>query len=1060
MFAISLVLSIGVAFAQTTVKGTVTGAEDGQPVVGATIQIAGTQLHAITDANGAFSIKNVPASASDNEIVITCIGYQTARVPFAANVTVALKTDNMYLDELVVTALGITKSQKAVGYSATTVKSEEITAARMGDAMAAIAGKVAGVQISNTSTTAGGAQNVIIRGISSIGRSNQPLYVVDGVPMQSVNVYNTSAGYGMLGSGVGSINGDDIESMTVLKGAAATALYGSRASGGVIVITTKSGKNKTTTSVTVNAGVQFSSVSYLPEFQNTYGTGWDGSLTLDENGSWGPIMNGKIRPYGPMANNSQMIKAYKAVPNNIRNFYETGVQYNTSVALQGGNQDTGYYVSYSNINDNGILPGKKDTYNKNTLSFRGNHQAYSWLNLESSVNFSNQRTDQVGQGSRETSMIEGLYQAGRDISFIDSKDLSNIFYSPYAWFTPYGVTSPYWLIENAYNRADMQKLFGKVQANITPIEHLTLTYRYGFDYTDYDRKLTEAQIKLPASSPNADVATEGVITANYGRYWETNNDFLANWNDKYVDGALEVNATAGLNINENGYTYATAEVKGLTFDTGFWDLSNSPNKPTATEAQMKKRSIGLFADVQLGWKDQFYLDLTARNDWSSALPKENNSYFYPGATLSWLASNTFDLSGTPVSFAKLRLAYGKTGNDPAVYQTEAAYYQGAAGGYFGNGTALEFPFAGYNAYQKSATLASANLAPEMTTEFEVGADVRFFDNRIGIDAAYYNRVSDKQIFALPSDPASGYSSMVMNFGKVSNKGVEILLTTTPVRTRDLKWDLDFNWAKNNNKVVSLPDALEGGKALIVRDGWGKIAMYAEVGKPIGEIYAALPTYTDDGKVICVDSGDNAGLPLISSEQTDTGWSVQNKWIGGISTSLTYKNVSLSAALDVRWGGKMYSRTKSLLWFTGNSIETTFNDRKAFIVPNSVIPDGAGGYRENDIPISLYESTFQYYFNGNTSANIEGDACELIDRSYAKLRNLSISYTLPKKWVDPVRLKGVTLSAVGNNLFLWTPKSNCYIDPDQGFTTDLNGMLGEYFCTVPCRYMGFNVKVTF
>ena len=1057
LFFSTLFVLLGVMLSaqNVTVRGTVTDASNGETLQAVTVALRGTTQGVFTDAQGAFSI-SVP---QNGVLVVSMIGYQTMEVPVNGRsaISISLKPDSEYLDEVVVTALGITKSQKALGYAASTVRSDELTSARVSDAAAAIAGKVAGVQVSNSSTTAGGAQSIIIRGVSSIGRSNQPLYVVDGVPLQDVTVYNTSAGYGNLGGGIGTLNSDDIDSMTILKGAAATALYGSRASGGVIVINTKSGRNKVNTNVTINSGVQFSSVSTLPEFQNQFGTGWDGSLTLDENGSWGPQLNGQIRPYGPVVNNSQMIKAYAAVPNNIRNFYETGVQYNNSIAVQGGTEKTGFYASYANVSDNGILPGKKDTYGKNTLSFRGNYQAYDWLSLETSVNVSTQKSSQVGQGSQNTSMIEGLYQAGRDISFIDSSDLSNIFYTPAGWFTPYGITSPYWLIENAYNVVDMKKVFGKAQVNINPIKPLTISYRYGFDYTDYDQKLTEAQIHLPSTNPNSSSTNmDGSIQANYGRYHEINHDLLINWNDKYFDGRFEVNATVGANINERGSTYAGAKVTGLTFDTGFWDLSNTSNNPTASESQSLRRGIAVFADVQLGWDDQVYLDVTARNDWTSTLPINNNSYFYPGATLSWLFTNTFNLANSPISFGKLRLAYGRTGNDPAAYQTVATYAQANAGGYFGAGEALNFPFGGYNAYMKSSSLASANLQPEMTTEFEVGADIRFFKDRIGIDVAYYNRVSDMQIFSLPVDPATGYSSMVMNFGKVSNKGVELLLTTTPIKTRNFQWDLDFNWSKNNNLVESLPEGLEGGKAAIANDGWGDVYMYAEVGKPIGQIYATLPERTSDGKYIV---GKN-GTPLQKTEREDTGYNVQNDWSGGISTTLRYKNISLSATFDVRFGGKIYSRTKSLLWFTGNSIETTYNQRRAFILPNSVVSDGNGGYVENTTPIDLYSSTFQYYFDGNTSNPLEGSACVLIDRTYAKLRNLSVSWTLPQKWTDPLQIKGITLSAVGSNLFLWTPASNCYIDPDQGFKTDLQGMLGEYFCTVPCRYMGFNVKVTF
>lgn len=1056
---LSLIAIMGIAFsayAQKQVSGTVVDV-DGVALPGVTVIVSGTTTGTVTDDNGKYSIA-VPAGKS---LQFSVIGMKTQLIPVdgKAVINVQLELDSLALDEVVVTALGITKSEKALGYSATTVKSEELTASRTSNALQSIAGKVAGVQISQSSQTAGSQQSVIIRGISSIGGSNQPLYVIDGVPMQTLSVSNTTAGNGNLGSGIGSLSNDDIESLTVLKGAAATALYGSRASGGVIIINTKGGAKNTKTLVTVNAGMQVSTISRLPEFQNTFGTGWDGSWTQDENGSWGPILNDKVRIYGPVVNNSQMIKDYKAIPNNIRNFFENGLQYNTSVSLQGGNDKTSYYASYSNVSDDGMLPTNVDRYTKNTLSFRGSHQAYKWLSLSSSVNLSTQATTQVGESTNVNSLVEGLYQAGRDISFIDAKDLSNPFNTPEGWYTPYGVMNPYWVIANAYNKADLKKVFGKLQADITPTQHLRLTYRYGFDYTDYDRKVTEVQISLPSSNPNASSDNQdGYVGINYGRYFEKNHDFLANYTNKFLGDKLDVNLVAGVNINDRYSTAVGGSVTGLTFDTGFWDVSNSPNNPSLSESQSERRSYSVFADFQFGWNDELFLDVTARNDWSSTLPKDNNSFFYPGATLSWIFSKY--LKNSPLSFGKLRLAYGMTGNDPSAYQTTATYAQGGSTAIYGAATSPSFPFAGYNGYMKSATLASATLQPEMTTEFEVGADLRFFEDRLGLDVAYYNRVSDMQIFSLPVDPATGYSTMVMNFGKVRNKGIELLLTTTPVKTRNFKWDVDFNFSKNWNMVESLPEGLEGGKAQLNRDGWGDVYIYAEVGKPIGQIYATLPQYTDDGKIIC----NASGCPIQSSDKLPTGYTLQNDWVGGLSSTLTYKNVSLSATLDIHHGGKMYSRTKSLLWFTGNSIETTYNQRRTFIVPNSVQAvtgsDGTVSYVENDVPISQYESTFQYYYDGNTSYPLEGSACVLVDRSYMKLRNISLTYDLPKKWIEPIGLKGLAISAVGNNVYFWTPASNCYIDPDQGYTTDLDGMLGEYYCTVPTRYFGFNVKVTF
>ena len=1055
--ASAILFSCFAAIAQSSVSGKVTSAEDGQPVIGATVYVEGTMLGTVSDADGNFTLTGIPASAQSNPIVVSCIGYENAKYPQQAYVAATLKADTMLLDEVVVTAMGITKNQKALGFSATTVKGDEIAASRGVNAMESLAGKVAGMQVSGSATTAGGAQSVIIRGVSSIGNSNQPLYVVDGIPLQSLTLSNTAEGYGNVASGVGSINSDDIQNVTVLKGAAATALYGSRASGGVIIINTKSGKDKGRTDVTVNAGVQFESVSYLPEFQNKFGTGWDGNLTLDENGSWGPILNDQFRVYGPVVNNSQMAKNYRAIPNNVRNFYETGVQYNTGVSVSGGNDKTSYYLSYSNVSDDGILPRDKDTYKKNTLAFHGSHKINSWLSVESTFNYSNQITNQVSQGSGQQSILEGLYQAGRDIAFIDAQDLTSIFNRPEGWYTPYGITNPYWIIDNSYNKVDIDKIFGKVQVDAQPIKQLTLSYRYGFDRSNYDRKLTMYQIAMDSSYSNSSSTNqEGSVETGYGRYHEFNHDFLANWKDTYFNDNLDVNATAGWNVNERGNTTMSANVPGLTFDTGFWDLSNTSNQPSATESQSLRRSVSAFADVTLGWKDQFYVDVTARNDWSSTLPG-HEPYFYPGVTASWIASNTFGFNANdPVSFVKLRAAYGKTGNDPNVYLTEAVFVQGFANAYIADKD-LGFPFNGYNGYMADSKLASASLQPEMTTEFEVGADVRFFNGRIGIDAAYYNRVSDQQIFSLPADPATGYTTMVVNFGKVGNKGVELLLTTSPVRTKDFEWNVDFNFAKNNNKVISLPDGVEGKSQLVKYDD---VITYAEVGKPIGTIWTNLPQKTDDGKIIV----NSKGLP-VQGDYEYSGFNTQNDWTGGLATSFRYKNFSASASFDVRWGGKMYSRTKTLLWFTGNSIENTYNDRKAFVVPNSVVAvtDADGnvtGYKENTVPITLYSSTYQYYMNGNDSYPLEGGLCKLVDRSYVKLRTLSISYDIPSKFVSKAHIKGVTVSAVGNNLFLWTPSSNCYIDPDQGYTTDIRGMFGEINCTVPTRYFGFNVQVKF
>ncbi len=454
----SILMCCVMAVAQNQrVTGTVVDS-DGNALVGATAVVRGTNTATVTDLNGKYEIN----AAADAVLVFSYVGMMPQEVPVGGKsvVNVTMSSDATEIDNIVVTALGITKSEKSLGYSATTIDSEELTASRSNNAIMGVAGKVAGVSVSSGGSQAGASQSVIIRGVSSIGNSNQPLYVVDGVPLQSTNFY-VSNGYGTSGSGINSINPDDIESMTVLKGAAATALYGSRASSGVILINTKSGSKNSKTEVTVNFGVQFSALAALPEMQNKFGMGWDGGFTHNENGSWGPIMDGKLRAYGPVVNNSQMIKKYQAVKNNIRDFFETGAQYNTSVAVQGGDANTGYYLSYSNTSDDGMLPYNKDTYDKNTLSFRGNHKANKWLSLDSSVNLTTMETNAISMdiNGGAGSMLEGLYQSARDVSFVDMKDLSNIFNTPAGYFTPYGITNPYWLIENSYNRTNVSLIY-------------------------------------------------------------------------------------------------------------------------------------------------------------------------------------------------------------------------------------------------------------------------------------------------------------------------------------------------------------------------------------------------------------------------------------------------------------------------------------------------------------------------------------------------------------------------------------------------------------------------
>jgi TonB-linked SusC/RagA family outer membrane protein len=1072
LIVLSVFISGFTLLAQTiTITGTVSSAVAGEgPIPGVTVVAKGTTIGSVTDVNGKYSI-TVPANVTT--LVFTYIGMkpQDALIEGRKVIDVVLESDLVGLNEVVVTALGIKRSEKTLGYAATSISSDEFLQARNTNVTNSLSGKVAGLQVQSTSSDPGSASSVIIRGFSSINGSNQPLYVVDGVPLQN-GTLNTS-GHSINTGGISNIASDDIESMTILKGAAATALYGSRASNGVIVVTTKQGSKGVgkNFSVKYDGGFQAREVSLLPEMQDKFGQGWNGNQTYIENGSWGPRLDGSTQVYGPIWNNQQLIHKYSALKNNVKDFFDIGITKTHNFSLSGVSTDSklSYYVSYSNSDDNGIMPTSADSYNRNTIAFRSSYQGTDWFKISSSLNFARTKTDVVGS-YQGTSVIDGLYEMPRDISIVDMKDLSSPFNTPQAYFTPYGITNPYWSLQNNYNHLDSKQVYGKLQADINPFKELTLTYRFGFDYTDYNSKIGYPQIKVDASLINEDYGysptnmdQDGYVYARYGASYELNHDFLANFNNKLGDFSLTANA--GMNINERYSTYMVGQTDVLTFNTGFWDLSNGATKSTLSESQTKRRLIGLFGEATFGYKDMLFMNLTARNDWSSTLPVENNSYFYPGVTLSWIFTELLPKNGV-LTFGKLRGAYGKTGNDASPYYTSTRYVQGYANGYYGTDIA-SFPMNGVNAFISSLTAGSTTLRPEMTSESEIGFNLQFFKGRIGIDAAYYDRKTEDQIFTLPIDPSTGFSSLVTNFGSVQNKGIELLLNTTPVKIKNFRWDLGVNFAINRNKVLSMPESLEGGKVTIHSFAAGNDAvyMYAEQGKAMGTYYTYLTQYVTDknSQYYGYQIVDAAGQPVLGTKVEDTGLDMNHKWTGGITSTLTAYGVSLSAMLDVRYGGTMFSRTKNLMEFTGNGVVTLYNDRKPFIIPNSVqvIDDGSGNltYEENVSAIKLSDGTYQDYFDKYGYGN--GGRAYLVDRSFAKLRNITLSYALPKKWTKALYLSDVSISAYVNNAFLWTAKDNYYIDPESSTTgTDLEGNFGELYVNPANRIFGFNLSITY
>ena len=1045
------------AWASKTINGKVVSASDGEPLIGATVQAVGSAQGTSTDLDGQFTV-----TVNDNvtQLRISCVGYKTQVVAVSSYVTVALEDANTTLDEVVVTAMGIKREAKALGVSATPIKGDIIAQARTNDIMSSLAGKVAGVQIAETSSDPGTSKSVIIRGVSSLSGSNQPLYVVDGVPLNNSSTYSSdglNSGYDF-GNGASAVNPNDVESMTILKGAAATALYGSRAGAGVILITTKKGsKQNRGVGIEYNGGLQWESVMRLPQMQNQFGMGWYGDHTEIENGSWGPAFDGSMQLYGWIYNNSQNWKSYLPIKNNVKDFFSTGFRYNNSISFNGATDKSTYFVSLSQINDNGIIPEDADTYTKYTVSARGSHREGNFT-FSTSLNYAFQRNHFVTTGQKTGSMYNSIMQTPHDISIVEMKDLDNPFNTPGYYYTPYGVTNPYYIINNYQNEYEQERFYGNLQLDYNFLKYFTATYRFGLDtntgHHNFGSPNMSALFKDTPNWADALGTLTGEVSQSITRRREIDQNFMLTYDQQILED-WHVNAQLGFNGNERSYKYLGSTVTNLTIPM-WYNLGNSAEIPSTSQSEWKRRYLAVFGSAEFAWRNMVYLTLQGRNDWSSTLPENNRSYFYPGVSLSFLFSELLKPEQRNIiTFGKFRVAWGRTGNDAGVYMTNSVFAQAAAAtSGFGNGSAFPFTKVGVNAYSLGNVLGSKDLSPEMTTEFEVGLNMAFLQNRISFDAAYYDRNTDKQIFSLNMDPATGYTAQNMNLGKIRNRGVELLVSLTPVKIGDFQWDITWNYTKNWSKVIKLPEEL-GGIATIYGLSGGT-SLYAIEGEPLGVFKAYVPMMTDDGKIIC----DNKGQPITNPEQQIVG-SMNYKYLMGFGTTLSYKGVSLTANLDVRHGGMLYSRTKDITYFTGNAIQTAFNSRNPFIVPNSVQQIGTDDngnpvYGENETPLDE-TGIFTYWDAGGSDL----DRAFLVDKSYVKLRNVILSWQMPTKWFAKCFITGVNLSFFGNNLFLWTPKSNTFIDPETStFGNDLEGNYGEFSANPSSRKFGFNVQVKF
>jgi len=1040
------------------VSGIVTSVEDGQALPGVNVVVKGTANGTVTDAEGRYSIV-VPESAT--VLVFSFIGRESFEVEIGdrSTIDVQMTQDVKQLSEVVVTAVGIERSERTLGFAATKVEQRDITQGRSFSPMNSLQGKVAGVNISSSSGAPGASTKVIIRGYTSLSGNNSPLYVVDGVPInnnasifydESNSIQRTQD----FGNRANDINPDDIENITVLKGASATALYGSRAANGVIMITTKKG-TANDVRVDFSSSATLSDPLRLPEMQNTFGQGWSGHFAFEENGSWGPKMDGVDRLWGNIVDNSQQIKPFSPLKNNVRDFYERGTSFVNTVALSGGTEKATYYLSYGNVSDDGVIPTDADSYKRHSFSLRGSTTGKK-VTTSASLNYVHKDAKVVttGQGGEGTTVFQEMIQIPRDISIVDHRDINYKFNNLDNYFTLYA-QNPYYPILKNGNDFNEDRLYGNVNVGYNFTDWLNATLRVGGDIANAQVHDWVDKAIINDGTPNASANDIPGRIDNYSRYTrDLNADFILSSNNR-IGEAITVNSLVGYNINDRASDNLHVFVRDLDIP-GYFNINNSSQSPITSRTLTHRRLLGLYGQAEFGFKEYLFLTVLARNDWSSTLPPDNNTFFYPGANISFVFTDAFDMQGKTLSFGKLRVGYGKTGNDAPIYSIYPVFVASEVDLPFGN---IAFPVGGVNAFEVSNAIGNLNLQPEITTEFEIGVDLRFFQERIRLDASYYDKDTDGQIMSVPLPVSSGYTSQVRNFGKVNNEGFEVLLNVSPVRSENgFNWDISANYTKNTTTLVSLQGGLErtdltglGGFFVGAYD----VDFVGYPGQKLGLFEGPRILKDPQGRTVVNPAN---GLPQVDLDNPEILGSFQPDFIAGLSNRIEFKGASLSFTFDWREGGKMYSYTKRLMSFVGNTTQSTYNDRNPFIEPNSVIQVGtaeAPEYVENTVPVSManissYHGTGPYI-----------DRNFLIDRSYVKLRELVLGYSLPANLVNRIGFRNLEINLVGRNLLLWTAQENNIIDPElTTFGNDLSGEFGEWGAGPTVRSYGISLRAGF
>ena len=1034
-----------------TVSGRVIDRNTNEGLPGVTVLVPGTTAGSATNADGSFSL-SVPASAT--ELRFSSVGYVSIQqaIGTGANLTVGLVTDTKQLNEVVVTALGIEKEKRTLGYSTQTIEAGQLTQGRDRSVLNSLQGKVAGVQINNASGGVGSSTRVVIRGAKSFTGNNQPLYVVDGIPIDNSSVgtgdnLNNGVDYG---NRANDINPEDVESINILKGPAATALYGSRAANGAIVITTKSGRgaarNGKKAEVTFTSSYVIDDILFLPKFQNEFGQGTDVHTSdTRENWSFGPRFDGVDRVWGNVINNQQRSKPYVGLENNVRDFFDLGKTFTNTVSLGGGDEKSNYILSASHVNQSGVTPGTQ--YDRSSVKIGGETKLTNKLTSSANLTYTHSGGKLAATGQGGNSVYNNVLQTPRDISLLELKDLSNPFNNINGYYSPY-TTNPWQILNDAQNINRVDRLFGNAQIGYVLNDHFRFQARAGVD-TYSDRRSQYQARRDPVGQNAGTSADNGVYSENQLSYQELTTDLIATYNGN-ITPDITVSALVGQQLNQRRRDIVGLQADQLVSNSIGANFANNaapfvdPN--AGTNVDFERRIIGLYSTVDFGFRDFLFLGLQARNDWSSTLPVSNRSFFYPAASLSFVFTDLLNLKDNRYfNFGKLRASYAQAGNDADPYQTQSIYSITNPTSGFASADFL-FPVATpagtVVAYSAGNQIASNTLQPEITKATELGAELHFFQNRLTADVSVYDSRTTNQIVNVPISSASGFTSQVRNVGEVQNRGIEVLLSGTPVRVGGFTWDLSVNYTKNQSKVVSIFPGTEE----IAIGGLGGASLTARVGEPYGTIRAVDILRNDRGEIVV---SPTTGIPLQSAIRTIG--TITPDFTAGLTSTFSYKGLALNVVVDTRQGGIMYSRTKSIQRFVGTTPETLYNDRQPFVVPNSVVQNADGSFSPNSFPVDV--PAYWTALSNNAGDNV-------VDASYTKLREVALSYSIPSKLLQKTPFGNLSFGITGRNLLLWRAKSNTFVDPEINSLGNGNVQGFDFSSSPSLRSYGANIRVTF